>query len=371
MSKLAKGNGEKGKPVAYELQSLSKNTVAGLQCISESTSSHIGQVFDKLRKKKELFLHKWAEIELVSDVLDADIVSKFERFKDDIERAEAELKETLKSALVGVRSKKLKEKEAISSELDEFEKSSPCWNVDDFIVEHLPKEKINFYLHLRELGVPFLEKADNLEAAIGRASNDDLYVLLTNSDAGSAKQRNLFLTYKKHKAPSAEYLIVDFDLHPTLRSSSSKVSMYRSSEMFFDDCSQDDHRFDCLVKAIDSAAHKPSTTKESKPLLIRCPKALESDSVDSIGGTACSNRKVAWRCAGCSKEVGVVTKRKWGFLWKVYYVVCDCGSLETGQCGFKCNDPAHGDEYVPGGKDFNSSIEGILLPSQEGANESE
>ena len=363
MSELTKANEGKGRPVEYELSPLSRQISSKIQSTSEATNRRIGHVFDEFAENKELVWGTWKDVDSVSDVLDADVVRKFKKFYDEIEIAEVKFKEALQAALLSVRSKKTDDEKPIHAALDDFEKSSPCSHesIQSFLDEWKPKVrgKIDAYLYLRQLGVPFLQKDERLRSVIDK-SHGDLYVLFSGSDDQSDDQRSLFLSYKKRKAPEAKYLMVDFDLHPDQKKSPPMVSLYRNGEVQHEDCRKD-YRFQCLVQPIDrEEKYYDNEWKKdlSPPLRIHCPRAMLPEPTEEQGNqpddkqesiSACPNKEVTWRCFVCHEEVTVSRTR-------FDYIFCGCGSVEIDKCGFRCNDPAHGDKFVPLGKNREAII---------------
>ncbi|XP_065843792.1 uncharacterized protein [Oscarella lobularis] len=373
MPELTKANNGKGRPVEYELSPLSRQISSDIQSTSDATNRRIGQVFDELGEKKELVWDTWKDVDAVSDVLDADVVRKFKEFCDEIEIAEVKLKEALKAAVLSVRSKKTGDEKPIQAELDNFEKSPPCSheNIQSFLDEWKPKVqgKIDAYLHLRQLDVPFLQKNESLRNAIDN-SDGDLYVLFSGSDFQSDDTRSLFLSYKKRKAPEAKYLMVDFDLHPDVKQSP-MGTWYRNGEVQCVDCTND-FRFACLVKPINVEEKYSSKDWEktfSPPLRIHCPRALLPEQTEGLdiqpdgkqeSIKECPNNEVTWRCFLCHKEV-VVGIGRLGYRFD--YIFCDCGSVEIDKCGFKCNDPAHGDKFVQFGENREKIIRNFVAKS--------
>ena len=339
-----------------------------IRFVSDATDRRIEHVFDKLYKKKELIRDAWKEVERVSDVLDENVVCKFKDFILEIEIAELEFQESLRAALWGVRSDDpYSDERAIISQLNVFEKKS-CFDSQSFLNQWKTKvqQKIDAYHYLRQLGVPFLQKSDSLQRAIDENSNDDLYVLFSRSDDQSAQQRSLFLSYKKRKAPEARYVMVDLDLHRLKQSP--MVSFYSNGKVKYRNCATDDHRFACLVRPIDPQEEYFDSDLDnefSPPLRVRCPRALlrasteELDSASHKGETTleCSNKEVIWRCFLCHKEVTVgIGKRR----YRYNYIFCDCGGVRIDKCGFKCDDPAHGDKFVQFGKNREAIIRSFV-----------
>ncbi|XP_065835812.1 cytolytic toxin-alpha-like isoform X2 [Oscarella lobularis] len=231
--KLTKNvNGGKGKPIAYELYPIARlvrdsSHASAVQCVvrslDETFTARVQEAFDELHRAKRLFSDKFAEVEILADVLDEKVRTSFLKQKEELARKEIAFKNEIKVALVDFRSGKSSE-DLIGRVLDAFQKN-PCSekNVREFLEKQIPKgsviqDSINFYLLLRERGVRYLKQSETLQTELFRREGNAVYVLFIDPQMATKdldaylKQHQMFFNLIKEKE-EASFLVLDVSLH--------------------------------------------------------------------------------------------------------------------------------------------------------------
>ena len=228
-------NDGKGKPTAYELFPIARLVKDSAQAaavefmvkaLEKESTQRVQEVFEELQRAKRLFSDRFAEVEILADVLDKKLRTSFLEQKEIMARQEIAFKEEIQAELVKFRSGN-SSKDLVGEVLEAFEKNACSEkNVRKFLEEQIPegstiRNSIDFYLLLREKGIRYLKRSETLQTELFRKEGSAIYVLFTDIQMATKDfdayvlQHYLFFNLIKERE-EAIFLVVDVSLHENI-----------------------------------------------------------------------------------------------------------------------------------------------------------
>ena len=366
---LQNSNNGKGKPISYIMIPISsvKKLITGVDSdinhavmqLDESIIMLFTELFDEITLKRQHLNDVFNDIDAHKDYVNEKDIEGIKKYRMQFLEAENELRSSLHTTLINVRSGKLN-----CNKL--YEILNQC-NNEECILHNITtlinsfakvEEKIKLINFFRERGIKYIGKNGSLELEKLKSESHTLYLLYfsdnskdTHYHSWSEHFQFLLHLYRTSKQDNAiKFVVVDMTFPNNCNDievnnySTITIRCYENGTYICNDVLAEHHRTMqfCFAKSdvqleYDNIYKPNNRTK----LDLRCPNSYEGN---------CAQDERTWRCWKCKEflDYGIADN----------YIYCSCGRGYATDFVFKCCDEKHGPIYNHFPKNV---LEGLLV----------